>query len=186
MKAFDIVPHCSLVAKAEAHSIKENVLQWIQDFLSHWSQWVCVNGVSDIPQCSVIGPGLFLMYINDLPWHVQSHVRLFADDTKIFARSNVDVTMTTLQDNLDRLREWSMNRQMWFRLEKTFALMSNQERKCQRMCDLLNALVTPKETSRIVGVSLKTVYDVNNIMTMSKAIMRRSGSGGINKNVPKS
>eukprot|EP00106_Octopus_bimaculoides_P014629 XP_014782071.1 PREDICTED: RNA-directed DNA polymerase from mobile element jockey-like [Octopus bimaculoides] len=125
MKAFDSVPYCRLVAKVEAHGVKGNVLQWIRYFLSHRSQRVCVNGVmsgrgevtSGIPQSSVIGPVLFLMHINDLPRHVQSHVRLFVDDTKIFARNAIDVTMATLQDDLDRLHEWSTNWQMRFHPE---------------------------------------------------------------------
>uniref|UniRef100_A0A673ASE6 Uncharacterized protein n=1 Tax=Sphaeramia orbicularis TaxID=375764 RepID=A0A673ASE6_9TELE len=58
---------------------------------------------------------------------------------------------------------------------QTFAHMSNQESKCQRVCNLLNALVTPKEISKIVGVSIKTVHNVKKRMTMSKTITRKSG-----------
>ncbi|XP_052826118.1 uncharacterized protein LOC128248585 isoform X2 [Octopus bimaculoides] len=68
---------------------------------------------------------------------------------------------------------------------ETFAHVSNQESKYQRVCDLLNALVTPKEISRIVGVSIKTVYNVKNRMAMIKTITRKSGSGGINNNKKK-
>eukprot|EP00745_Piridium_sociabile_P043063 TRINITY_DN87471_c0_g3_i3.p1 TRINITY_DN87471_c0_g3~~TRINITY_DN87471_c0_g3_i3.p1 ORF type:complete len:950 (+),score=231.72 TRINITY_DN87471_c0_g3_i3:692-3541(+) len=126
MKAFDSVPHRRLLGKVEALGIRGNLLRWIQDFLYHRSQRVCVNGVksergevtSGIPQGSVIGPVLFLMYINDLPRHVQSHVKLFADDTKIFARNDDDAAMEILQDDLDRLHEWSTNWQMRFHPEK--------------------------------------------------------------------
>ena len=59
-------------------------------------------------------------------------------------------------------------------------LMSNQESKRQRVCDLLNALVSPKQISRIVGVSEKTVYNVKKKMIMSK-----TRSGASNKDVPK-
>ncbi|CAM1304818.1 Uncharacterised protein r2_g1469 [Pycnogonum litorale] len=126
MKAFDSVPHRRLLGKAEALGIKGNVLQWLQDFLDHRSQQVCINGVkseiekvtSGIPQGSVIGPVLFLMYINDLPQHVQSHVKLFADDTKIFARNDDEAEMETLQDDLDRLQKWSTDWKMRFHPEK--------------------------------------------------------------------
>ena len=56
--------------------------------------------------------------------------------------------------------------------------MSNQESKRQRVCDLLNALVSPKQISRIVGVSEKTIYNVKKKMIMSKTITRKTGSGG--------
>ena len=126
MKAFDSVPHRRLVGKIEALGIKGNVLRWIQDFLSHRSQRVCINGAksekgevtSGIPQGSVIGPVLFLIYINDLPQHVQSHVKLFADDIKISARNDDETAMATMQDDLDRLHEWSTNWQMRFHPEK--------------------------------------------------------------------
>jgi hypothetical protein len=97
MKAFDSVPHRRLVSKVEAHGINGKVLQWVRDFLSNRTQTVVVNGVksnpakvsSGIPQGSVLGPVLFVLYINDLPRHVQSNVELFADDTKVFARSDL-------------------------------------------------------------------------------------------------
>ena len=58
--------------------------------------------------------------------------------------------------------------------------MSNQESN-QRVCDLLNALVSPKQISRIVGVSEKTVYNVKKKMIMSKTITRKTESRGSNK-----
>ena len=59
--------------------------------------------------------------------------------------------------------------------------MSNQESKRQRVCDLLNALVSPKQISRIEGVSEKTVYNVKKKMIMSKTITRKTESRGSNK-----
>ena len=86
------VPHKRLIKKIENHGITNPILSWIQDFLTRRYQQVSINGetsnrkevTSGIPQSSVLGPILFVIYINDLPVTVESEADLFADDTKIF------------------------------------------------------------------------------------------------------
>ena len=114
-KAFDSVPHRRLMLKLSALGITGNVHAWIQDFLSNRTQVVTVNGeksdegpvTSGIPQGSVLGPLLFVAYINDLPQHAENEIRIFADDTKLFARSDTAQARDSIQKDLDSLYKWS-------------------------------------------------------------------------------
>ena len=129
-KAFDSVPHRRLVDKIKAHGINGNILSWIQDFLSNRLQKVIINGsqsdekevTSGIPQGSVLGPILFVLYINDLPSIVHSDIRLFADDTKLFTRSDVPGATDTLQNDLNNLQIWSEKWLLRFHPEKCHTL----------------------------------------------------------------
>lgn len=130
MKAFDTVPHRRLLTKLEAHGVQGKVLGWIQGFLTGRQQWVVVNGArsktapvtSGIPQGSVIGPMLFVIYINDLPSVCSSEVRLFADDTKLFNRSDKPDAASILQEDLNRLQQWSDDWLLRFHPEKCSVL----------------------------------------------------------------
>ena len=92
MKAFDKVPHRRLIIKLHNHGIQGKLLDWIRSILENRQQPVVINGqystwsnvTSGIPQGSVLGPLLFVIYINDLPDTVLSQVFLFADDTKMY------------------------------------------------------------------------------------------------------
>ena len=92
-KAFDKVPHRRLLQKLESYGIEGNVLNWIKAFLLNRSQRVILGNTSStwvkvtsgVPQGSVLGPTLFIIFINDLPEHISSEnlCKMYADDTKI-------------------------------------------------------------------------------------------------------
>jgi hypothetical protein len=124
-KAFDTVPHGRLITKLRMYNIHPETVQWVEDFLSDRQQRVCINGdqsdwsnvSSGIPQGSVLGPILFIIYINDLPKDLISKTNIFADDTK--ASSEVDETGNTkLQTDIDTLQAWTDKWQLQFNVDK--------------------------------------------------------------------
>ena len=114
-KAFDSVPHKRLIEKLKGYGIRENLLSWIGDFLCFRSQFVSVNGyqsqsvpvTSGVPQGSVLGPSLFIYYINDLPKVCEALVNIFADDTKIFNSIYSSEDCSKIQSTLNSLALWS-------------------------------------------------------------------------------
>ena len=155
-KAFDLVSHSHLIYKMSKYGIKDNVLNWVASFLDQRTQRVVIRGTasrpfevtSGVPQGSVLGPILFLIFINDLPLEVISHVSLFADDSKLFTkivaegnkgRDNHNGT-EALQRDLDSVREWALKWKMEFNVDK---------------CKIMHlGLTNPKHTYTMGGTNL--------------------------------
>ena len=118
-KAFDSVPHERLLVKLKSYGIDGKLFLWIRDFLSYRKQYVKVGDkksetrdvTSGVPQGSILGPILFLIFINDLPECVESICTIFADDTKSYNESkHFDI----MQRDVNALQEWSELWQLFF------------------------------------------------------------------------
>ena len=129
-KAFDTVPHSRLIGKLQAYGINGDLLKWIEAFLRDRSQVVKVNGeesfsapvLSGIPQGSVLGPILFVLYINDLPDKINSDTLMFADDTKILRRIMSQEDSLELQKDVEELESWSDKWLLRFNIAKCHVL----------------------------------------------------------------
>jgi ribonucleases P/MRP protein subunit RPP40 len=125
-KAFDKVPYQRLFKKLFSHGIRGQILEWVKHWLLGRKQKVSINKAysgwqsveSGVPQGSVLGPLLFLIYINDLDVNIMSKLSKFADDTKLFNSVADTLEVEKLRDDLKRVYQWSLDWQMLFNADK--------------------------------------------------------------------
>ena len=110
------------------------------------STWEIVS--SGVPQGSILGPTLFIIYINDLPRRIQSKIQLFADDTKIYRHIQSESDITLLQDDLNRLTRWSNQWKLRFNASKCQVLRIGEHRS---LCD--------RPTYCLQGIELNNVEE---------------------------
>jgi len=162
-KAFDSVSHTKLLYKLRKFGLPNGIVAWVSAFLDGRTQSTVVNNVesesvavtSGVPQGSVLGPVLFLIYINDLQKCVlHSSVQIFADDTKIFMTGSAD--NQKLQDDLDRIQRWCVTWQLNLSADKCAAF------KVKRNSRANNALV-PAYSFKIGNSELPFVDTVRDL-----------------------
>ena len=125
-KAFDKVPHQRLILKLKSHGMGNSIINWIEQWLNDRRQRVVVDGevsswkpvLSGVPQGFVLGPILFLVYINDLEEGVTGNILKFADDAKLFRKTKEIGDKQKLLDDIDKFVRWSEKWQMLFNFGK--------------------------------------------------------------------
>jgi hypothetical protein len=137
-KAFDKVPHSLLLLKLNSYGISGSLLSWFSSYLTDRYQRVVLDGVysdwlpitSGVPQGSILGPLLFLVYVNDLPSYTnsQSTIALFADDSKLYKSINLPDSTLHLQNDLNNLHKWSLDWAMKFNKSKCKALRVSRKK----------------------------------------------------------
>ena len=133
-KAFDTVPHIRLLNKFQNCKIGNLILTWIKSWLTQCTQSVVVDGTSSspvsilsgMPQGTVLGPLLFLLYINDIANRVSSSIRLFADDCILYRVIKFKNDSVILQHDLDLLSQWATLWQMKFNVSKCVLIQCSQ------------------------------------------------------------
>ena len=129
-QAFDKVPHKRLLHKLEYYGIRGSTHKCINSWLSGRTQQVVLDGqasdpvpvLSGVHQGSVLGPVLFLIFINDLPDNIKSSVCLFADDCVLYTNIHSLQDWLILQEDLTSLGQWETDWQMKFNVAKCHSM----------------------------------------------------------------
>ena len=146
LKAFDLIDHKLLLQKLKHYKINKLSLSWFKLYLSHRTQQVNINinqsktgsVLYGVPQGSILGPMLFLIFINDLPLFIGDSIRsldFFADDTTLYDIGlDKDTLETNLQHSLNLLNMWCLENGMIINIDKTKLMLisSRQKRKCMK------------------------------------------------------
>ena len=192
-KAFDTVLHKRLLLELQHIGIRRKLLDWISSFLQNHRQRVQIDGASSewcsvasgVPQGSILGPLLFIIYINDIGKDLSSHTGLFADDCTFSREVSSRQDCLSLQEDLNRLLKWASKWQL--------ALNTN---KCKVMCisrkwniptfqyHINNNNLEWVESLKYLGLKLNTklTWDDHTLEATSKAqrilnLLRRSMYG---------
>jgi hypothetical protein len=136
-KAFDKVSHTLLLHKLKSYGLQMDILSLIKSFLTNRTQKVVIEGwnsdsvdvTSGVPQGSVLGPLLFLIYINDLPDKIKSKCRLFADDSLIYKKILTEEDCIILQQDLEEVVEWCTKWLMTLNFNKCEHMKVSSRRK---------------------------------------------------------
>ena len=143
-KAFDLVDHQILLSKLELYGMDKEALTWFNTYLTQRKQQVSINDSKSnfetvscgVPQGSILGPLLFLLFINDLPLYVDNvFADLYADDTTLYdIQSSMEQIEENLQLSLNKLHVWCRNNGMVLNSAKTKVMLITTNQKRQRLC----------------------------------------------------
>ena len=135
-KAFDRVWHAGLIHKLKFAGISGNLLSWFTNYLTGRKQRVVMSGVQSawnfitagVPQGSILGPLLFLLFINDIVHDIGSSIRLFADDTSLYIISEDPIiAVELLNADLEKMEEWALKWLVKFNPLKTESLLISRK-----------------------------------------------------------
>ena len=187
-KAFDSVSHQKLLKKLEYYGIRGVANSLICSYLRNRKQYVSIYNKRSseklveygIPQGSILGPLLFLIYVNDLPSAMQTVPRFFADDTALLTtENNIDNLQHLTNSKLSRVSNWMLANNLEVNKAKTVALLVfPQTRKSTTFLTLNfdNQIVQPSESAKYLGIFVDEQLSFKpHIIFLEKKIARSVG-----------
>ena len=194
-KSFDTVNHPILLSKLHSYGVKGNAYKLLSSYLDNRTQKCAVNGVLSksctltcgIPQGTILGPLLFLLYINDLPNCLSdSQPRMYADDTRlIYADNDICSIEASLNQDLSNINRWLIANKLTLNMTKTEFMLIGSRQKLNNLAVLPALEINGTKLNRInFTKSLGVLIDENltwsnHIPAISKKIA--SGIGSIKR-----
>ena len=164
-KAFDTVDHSILCKKMELMGV--GCVQWFRSYLTNRKQMTTINNTKSsfgivtcgVPQGSILGPLLFLCYINDMPLGVKCKLYLYADDSTLLVRGKQpNLISHALSENLDRCRSWLIDNKLSLHLGKTEAILFGTKRKLKNVNNFQvkcgNTIIKNVKSVKYLGLTL--------------------------------
>ena len=198
-KAFDVVDHQLLLTKLKLYRVSDSALSWFTSYVTNRSQFVtierqrsdCLPIKQGVPQGSVLGPVLFLLFVNDLPLHLtRTSTDIFADDTTLSASAHWTDIPTVVQDinnDLEKISEWSTRNRMIINTDKTKSLLVTGKRLEKKILEsdnenlalavkLGNTQIDQVSCQKLLGVTLdKSLTYEAHIDHLCKQLSKRLG-----------
>ena len=174
-KAFDSVPHDLIVHKLKIFGFGSNLLQWIGNYLQGRYHSVMIEGqvssplpvTSGVPQGSIIGPLLFVLYINDICDVFTSFMKLYADDAKLYRNINSRKDVLSLQNDLNALFLWSKIWRMNFNISKCKFMSICRKVKIDFDYSIDNNILSRVTEFNDLGITITKLSWCENVKTVS-------------------
>ena len=158
-KAFDTVDHNLLLIKLEYVGVRGQTLEWFKSYLSNRSQVVFINGVLSeheqikcgVPQGSILGPLLFLIYINDLSSIIDiATTRMYADDTNLtFTACNIPELQEQMSVDIQCLKNWLIANKLTLNVIKTEYMLVGSRQRIATMTENMNTFLNGISLNRV-------------------------------------